>query len=372
MSKNNRPNLFLEKIKDYGEFFSVLSGYLNKRLFFYFDRFESAKDVLVGGLVVKRGKYVKLFLHGGLTMLFLLGISLAPVIGKKMEEEEELAMGVGGAVLGQSVDIMSAGLTTQTSVKPRDSVMMYTVRARETLSEIASKFDVTVDTIRWENSLGSIDSIKQGDKLAIPPVTGIVYKVKRGDTIYSIAKKYEVDAQAIVNWPYNSYTDDENFGLAVGQSLIIPGGVKPQEKLWDPNAYIATNNLTPNAGNVSAVGSFVWPTNGRITQRAAWYHMALDIANNSNPPVLAADAGTVILAGWPDNSGYANRVIIDHGNGFSTLYAHLNSVNVVAGQTVERGAMVGIMGSTGRSTGTHLHFEIRYNGALQDPLNYLQ
>ena len=373
MSKSNNSNLFLSKIKEYGAFFSALSAYINKRLFFYFYRFENVKDVFVGGLIAKRGKYVMVFLHGGLTVLFLVGISLAPVISRRMDNQEieDYGMGTGGAILGQSVDVYATGLTTQTSIKPRDTVMIYTVKEGETLSEIATKFGVSTDTIRWENDLASADQIKEGGKIAVPPVTGIVHKVKRGDTIYSIAKKYGVDAQAIVNWPYNSYTDDENFGLAVGQTLVIPDGVKPKETLWDPNAYIATN-LTPSAGEVSATGSFIWPTSGRITQRYVWYHRALDIANSSSPPVLAADAGTVTLAGWPDNSGYANRVIIDHGNGFSTLYAHMASVNVVAGQTVDRGAVVGIMGSTGRSTGIHLHFEIRYNGELLDPLSYLR
>ncbi len=132
------------------------------------------------------------------------------------------------------------------------------------------------------------------------------------------------------------------------------------------------SRTTPDAGVVAGTGQFVWPTQGKITQNPAWYHMALDIANRGAPDVVAADGGTVVLAGFPDRSGYGNRVIIDHGNGFQTLYAHMAQVYVSAGQGVNRGAAIGKMGSTGRSTGVHLHFEVRDGGVLKNPWNYLQ
>jgi murein DD-endopeptidase MepM/ murein hydrolase activator NlpD len=358
------------------EFFVALSAYINKRLFAYFYRFENAKGVVVGGLTAKRGKYVRPFLHSSMTGLFLLGLALAPFLKGVIAEEEEGtgvvygAAGTGGAILGQSIEVQAAAMGTMKSVKPRDSVVSYTVLADETLSTIAKKFNVTTDSLRWQNNLRSENDIKIGQVLEVPPIDGVVHKVKRGDTIYSIAKKYAVDPQAIVNWPFNSYTDDENFGLAVGQALMVPDGVMPREKLWQQPKYLA-GKATPNAGAVSATGQFVWPTSGRITQRFIWYHKGLDIANNASPDILAADSGTVIVAGWPDNAGYANRVIIDHGNGFVTLYAHMRAVYVTEGQTVNRGDPIGGMGSTGRSTGIHLHFEIRYNGVFMDPLQYL-
>ncbi len=134
--------------------------------------------------------------------------------------------------------------------------------------------------------------------------------------------------------------------------------------------YIARQ--TPNAGTVVASGIFVWPTSGTISQRFSWYHPAIDIANKTGVPILAADAGRVIIAGWPDNIGYGNRVLIDHGNGYTTLYGHMSKVSVEVGQTVQRGAVIGLMGSTGRSTGPHCHFEIRSSGKAQDPLAYLK
>jgi murein DD-endopeptidase MepM/ murein hydrolase activator NlpD len=373
--KRNFRKIFQSQIyyfKQLWAFFFALSTYINKRLFFSFYRFERAKHVVVGGLTAKRGKYVRPFLHSSMTGLFLIGLAVTPLVKDAITvENQTVDSGVGGAVLGQSMEVQVAAMGTQVSIKPRDTVITYTVVEGDTLSTAAKKFNVTVDTVRWQNDLKSADDIKPGDKIEIPPIDGIVHKVKRGDTIYSIAKKYSVDPQAIVNWPFNTYTDDENFGLAVGQQLVVPDGVRPKETLWQPTTYLA-GKITPNAGTVSAEGSFIWPASGRITQRFVWYHPGLDIANASAPDVLAADSGTVIIAGWPDNIGYGNRVVIDHGNGFSTLYAHMQSVYVTPGQTVNRGNAIGKMGSTGRSTGTHLHFEIRVGDQSQDPLAYLK
>ncbi|MCL4387367.1 M23 family metallopeptidase, partial [Patescibacteria group bacterium] len=156
--------------------------------------------------------------------------------------------------------------------------------------------------------------------------------------------------------------------LAIGQILTVPDGVKPSEKPTAPRI----RQITPDAGTVVASGTFAWPVSGSITQNFAWYHKGTDIANRNAPDVLAADAGKVIVAGWPDGYGYGNRVIIDHQNGYKTLYAHLSRIYVVPGQTVARGAAIGKMGSTGRSTGTHLHFEVTREGSYLNPLSVLR
>jgi murein DD-endopeptidase MepM/ murein hydrolase activator NlpD len=205
--------------------------------------------------------------------------------------------------------------------------------------------------------------------MKVSPVTGVVHRVKKGDTVYSVAKYYNTDPQGIVDYPFNTFINDETFELAVGQILIVPDGMMPRPQ-EPPRQYIAQQ--TPDAGTVVASGAFVWPTAGRISQTFRWYHRAVDIANKAGTAILAADAGKIITAGWPDNTGYGNRVIIDHGNGFITVYGHLSKVSVAGGQTVKRGDMIGLMGSTGLSTGPHLHFEIRANGKTQDPLGYLK
>jgi murein DD-endopeptidase MepM/ murein hydrolase activator NlpD len=198
-------------------------------------------------------------------------------------------------------------------------------------------------------------------------VTGIVHKVEAGDTIYTIAKKYKVDAQAIVNFPFNEFSDPDTFALTPGQMLVVPNGVV--EEVKSVQQYYA-QQYTPPPGSTAGSGSFIWPTQGIVTQYPIWYHMAFDIANNALPPVWASDAGTVVAAGW-DNTGYGNRIMIDHGNGYQTLYGHLSQINVSVGQSVARGAVIGRMGSTGRSTGPHLHFEVRQGGKILNPAAFV-
>ena len=139
----------------------------------------------------------------------------------------------------------------------------------------------------------------------------------------------------------------------------------------DTQRYLA-RTVAPIPGVVGE-GSFMWPTSGHISQRFYWYHQATDIANPTNPAVVAAQSGTVVTAGW-SGGGYGNYVIIDHGNGYKTLYGHMlnNSLAVAAGQKVGQGQRLGTMGSTGRSTGTHLHFEIIAPGGKIDPLSVLK
>ncbi|MCR4264411.1 MAG: LysM peptidoglycan-binding domain-containing M23 family metallopeptidase [Candidatus Roizmanbacteria bacterium] len=261
-------------------------------------------------------------------------------------------------------------MATQESVKPRDQVIDYVVQSGDTVSSIGQKFDISEDTVRWANNLkGANPVVKPGEILKIPPVSGVVHKVQRGETIYSIAKKYQTEPQNIVNFPFNDFVDLENFTLSVSQTLIVPDGV-----IEEPDLPARTSPLRPKAPEYLAkqsVGQLLWPTTGSVTQQPVWYHMALDIANRAAPDVFAAESGTVSLATcyqW----GYGCHIVVDHGDGMQTLYAHLSSFYVSSGQTVGRGDALGRMGSTGRSTGTHLHFEVRNGGVAINPWNYLQ
>jgi len=346
-----------------------LSQYFSIRLKRGFFHFEKRKDSLVDRLIKERGKYVRPFIHSGVIGLVFLGITLGPRIikdeGRRTKDE-----GRGGAVLGVAAyngDAVSA--QTQISDKPPAEVREYTIAAGDTVGQIADKFGVSEDTIYWENNITPKTLLKPGSKLRILPVTGVKHTVSRGETVQSISKKYDSSAQAIVDWPYNTFVNDEVFELAVGQTLIVPDGVKPDEVQVNPRVSIA--RLTPDAGSVTASGSWVWPAAGKITQGFAWYHKGLDIANKEGPPVVAADSGRVIAV-LSTRYGYGNHIIIDHGNGFQTLYAHLSGFRVEVGQNVAKGSIIGIMGSTGRSTGTHLHFEIRQNGVALPPLNFLK
>lgn len=351
--------------EEFSEFSRQLWAYLTKHLYKIFGRFEEGKDVVTGVLYRKRGMYAQPFLHSAMTAIIFFGITFGPKFVQANFTEETGNIETGN-LLGT---LDSTGVVTLVSDKPPSEVRSYTVKEGDTLSSLAEKFDVSIDSIKWANESVDFKKLKVGASVKIPPVTGIVYKVKPGDTIYSLAKKFQTSEQAIVDFPFNTFSDDETFALVAGQTLVIPDGIMPDAPAAPAPRF--ANILTPDAGAVSATGSFVWPAYGRITQGFRWYHPAIDVANHDGGAILAADAGTVVLAGW-SNAGYGNHIIIDHGNGFKTLYAHLSSLAVVQGQRVVRGATLGQMGSTGRSTGTHLHFEIHGPSGKVDPLGYLK
>ena len=333
-------------------------------------KFVKGKNFAVVSLYTQRGKMAKRLMHSGMAGIAAFGVMVAPIVAEEFPGD---AIDPWEAPSPSQVLSASDSQPTETVVAEhgyRTNIIEYEVKEGDTVSTIAEKFGISIDTVRWQNDLPSRDSIKVGQILEILPLTGVSHRVSKGDSIESIAKKYDVDSQLIVNYPFNVFVDDEEFVLAIGQTVIVPEGVKPEEAAWSPIARV--RQITPDAGTVVASGNFVWPTQGSITQNFVWYHKALDIANRAAPPVLAADAGRVIVAGWPDNYGYGNRVIIDHGNGTRTLYAHLSQIYVGVGQSVNRGDAIGKMGSTGRSTGTHLHFEVMQNGVSINPLSVLR
>lgn len=366
---------FLNFIKaffqDFNLFLQSWYGFLVVRISLAVRRLEKGKSLVAEKLYQGRGKLVRPFIHSGMGGLVLLGILLAPIIANSFPSfsGNSFAQAPAPSAVLSSATEGEGQTSTFISEKPRAEISEYTVQKGDTIAGIAQKFGVTVDTIRWANELNDSMTIKPGQTLKISPVTGVVHKVKKGDTVYSIAKNYNTDAQGIVDYPFNTFTNDETFDLAVGQILIVPDGVMPKPQA-PPTQYFAQQ--TPNAGTIVASGIFVWPTQGVITQGFKWYHRAVDIANKMGTPILAADAGKVTVAGWPDNVGYGNRVMIDHGNSYLTLYGHMSKILVTAGQTVKRGDVIGLMGSTGRSTGPHCHFEIRLSGKTQDPLAYLK
>jgi len=368
-------------VVDFGEYLLFVRSYLRKRFYKTFFRFEKGKGWMVDALYQKRGKYAQPFVHTGMMGMLFAGVTLGPLVMSSTVFSSDLQQGTlpNAVVLGVTDQDYSGAVDTiqgEDVIKYRGGeIVEYEVQEGDTVSTIADKFDVSQDTILWANDMEKDDKIKAGQKLKILPVTGVLHTVKKGETIYSIAKKYGLadaaSAQAIVDYPFNTFTNDETFALAVGQQLVIPGGVVPDKPAIAPvvNYYAS---LTPDAGVVSGTGGFVWPASGRITQGYSGYHKAIDIASRGGGAILAADSGRIVQAGWLDNSGYGIRIMIDHGNGFHTLYAHLSRVRVQVGQSVNRGDVIGDMGSTGRSTGTHLHFEIRRGSVLENPLNFLK
>lgn len=230
-------------------------------------------------------------------------------------------------------------------------IRVYTVREGDTLSQVAEMFDVTANTIMWANDLTKSTSIQPGDTLVILPIAGVRHVVKSGDTISTIAKKYEGDMDEILSFNQLTTADE----LSVGDTLIIPGGAMQQ-------APVRGSYATPVSvsGNLAASTGFIHPAPGSVKTQGIHGYNAVDLAGSYGAGIRAAAAGEVIVSkgsGW--NGGYGNYIVVRHANGAQTLYAHMSSINVGVGAYVSQGEVIGGMGSTGRSTGTHLHFEVR-------------
>lgn len=367
---------FRSDISEYGR---AMGWYLGRKAAFFGMVFETGKGVVVEVLKARRGTYQKPFLHVGMVFLTVTATLSAPIIINSYPTSASSGAVLGAtppsAVLNAATDITNLDTATIESEKPRRDVEDYTVQSGDTLSSIAKKFSgvnnkLDVDSIAYLNNFSVNKTLKPGDVIKIPPVAGIIVKVKSGDTIASLAKKYGLpSAQPIVDWPYNSFVDDEKFTLAAGQILVIPGGKPPEEVPVAPT-QVRTQAIfgTPIAGGN---GQFSWPASGVITQYFAWYHNGVDIANSTGTPILAADSGRVVAV-LNENYGYGNHIIVDHGNGLRTLYAHLSATMVGVGDNVSRGQQIGRMGSTGRSTGPHLHFTILTGNASINPMGYLK
>lgn len=331
--------------------------------------FDFIKDNIVRLLLFKRGKYSISIVNSSFVVLTMILTVTVPIVAQNNPFRqdtlfsESMAYNVTERLIALDEDEIS--LDTIRS-KVRDKVEIYTVQEGETVQSIATKFEVNDKTIIWANDLGT-GKLKVGTKLSIPPVTGIVHEVQPGDTIYTVAKKYGVKAQNIVNFPFNEFKD-ESFNLIANSTLVVPDGVLyEQTGAPAPDTYAFAKVVE----GVQGSSSFIWPTRGLITQYPTVYHMAFDIADNGAPPILASDAGTVIYSGcfsW----GYGCHIIIDHNNGYRTLYGHLSRRDVEQGDVVSQGQQIGAMGSTGRSTGIHLHFEIRQGNVVLNPQAFLQ
>lgn len=364
------PGVFLEinksifsTVLETFNFSIFLIGYIKTKFFSNLLRLERAKNWLKKWLMWRRGVLFRPATHGGVVVLSLLVMLFGSIFGRTEIEAQSISPTEGGLLI--------AGVTSETIIpdnRVRSEIVSHTVVSGETLSSITKKYDVGVESIQWLNNIKDVNDIMPGELIRIPPVSGVIHKVKSGDTIESVAKKYQVSAQAIADYPFN-YLDD-SFTLKPGQELVVPDGVMPQApkpKPALPPALAQGGSAKPE--KVSASGRFFWPTSGSISQHFSWWHPADDINSFDSPPILASDSGTVVLVQYL-RWGYGYHIIIDHGNSYQTLYAHLSKIYVSPGEKVSKGQTIGQMGSTGRSTGPHLHFEIRKNGTPVNPLSY--
>jgi len=305
--------------------------------------------------------------------------------------------GQGGPIVVDQTNVLpQANPFTAIPSRERRGVISYTVQAGDTLFGIAAQFSLRPESVLWANYDTLQDNphlLQPGLELALPPVNGIIYTVKDGDTVESIAEEYKVTPDAIYvdGFEWNQLKPGEQ--PIVDASLIIPGGSRdfkpwavtaaenaPKPSSVDTNSAGVPVARTSSAsfcqgaavGSVVGSGSFIWPAPKHWLSGnpyTAW-HPGIDIAANMGDSIMAADSGVVVYAGW-SNVGYGNLVVIDHGNGWQTWYAHNSEIYVTCGQSVNQGAVISAAGSTGHSTGPHLHFETRFNGTLPNPFNVL-
>jgi murein DD-endopeptidase MepM/ murein hydrolase activator NlpD len=315
--------------------------------------------------------------------------------------QEQAISGEGGSLempsfvfdqttLGKGIH-RSSVIHTSIPTRARVDVLTYTVEQGDSLFRIAEIFGLKPETILWGNFDTLADNphtLQPGQELNILPVNGTYHQWREGENLAKVSEYYGVDPLDIIQYPGNRIDiydfDLDNPSFEPGQMLIVPGGEREMVDYGPPaitrdNPAIASTYGPGHCGTIYTgsvgVGVFIWPTTERwivgYDYNPGANHPAIDIAGSIGNPVWASDNGVVVYSGW-SNYGYGYLVVIDHGNGWQSLYAHLNSISVGCGQSVNQGQAIGGLGSTGNSSGAHLHFEMIYLGSKVNPKNFLQ
>lgn len=285
-----------------------------------------------------------------------------------------------------------ANIHTIIPSRPRQEIVLYMVQEGDTIFGIAEKYGLSPETILWGNYGTLLDdphNLSTGQELIILPVDGTYYEWQQGDGLNGVAKFFGVSPEEILNYPGN-HLNPETIGdpaapnIQPGTSLIVPNGRREFISWSAPLGVTRENPASPlvwGAGACEAIsggavgyGVFVWPANKHFLSGFDYSpranHWGIDIAGSEGEGVYAADAGVIVYSGM-NSYGYGNMVMVDHGNGFQTLYAHLSAIYRFCGQSVGQGEGIGAIGNTGRSSGAHLHFEIRTTSYFVNPWDYL-
>lgn len=341
------------------------------------------KARLVSALMLRRNRWLTDRLNWGSVFSFIAlsflfvpqvqSVSFRNKLRTKLELEGTLGSngGCGGMLVQNNAAVTSSGDSRQ-----RAEVIEYEIRPGDTLFDIGKRFNVTVDSLAYINDLSNKNYLAPGTVIKIPPVSGVIHKVASGETVSTIAHKWGVSPQVIVdsNWL------DEPFTLRVGEELVVPTDEVPSRLASAAAADRvpveqevntgATGGLQLFSVGANSTGRLGMPSSGRITQYFSWRHPAIDVAANCGAPVVAADGGEIVFAAWwPGGGGYS--IWVDHGNGYLTKYAHLMSFKRRSG-AVSKGEVIGYMGATGRAYGCHTHFIVQRHGRYINPLSVIR
>jgi murein DD-endopeptidase MepM/ murein hydrolase activator NlpD len=320
-------------------------------------------------------------------------LSLPPTVPAFVPAKEVVALDSTAQPLSVAIE-RQINIDTNIPSRPRTVIVEYKVETGDTLYGIADKFGVSAEAILWSNYLALQDdphSLQPGLTLRIPPLEGVLYTVQAPDTLTGIAKGLKADTEDIIFWPGNDIDPDKP-AITPGQVLFVPNGRRNiiiaapvlAEKRNQSTGRVFYRGRWGSAGAGACAGeegyagstgtqTFVWPATRHVLSGYDYsaIHQGLDVAAALGAPIFASDNGVVVFAGWSD-WGYGNMVVVDHNNGWQSLYGHLSNVGVSCGQSVGQGALIGAAGSTGRSSGPHLHFEILFNGGRVNPWLYLR
>lgn len=285
------------------------------------------------------------------------------------------------------VDAFTAGIPrfalyhTTIPTRPRTEVVTYTVKKGDTVFGIAEKFGLKPETILWGNYYTLADNphnLTVGQELNILPVNGTYHRWSAGEGLNGVAQGYGVKPEDIINWPGNHLSPDTigdyaHPNIEPGTWLVVPGGERefvtwsaPRITRQNPGvaSVIGPGSCGAVPDGVVGTGTFIWPSANHYLSgydySPSTNHFGIDIKGSLGDPLWASDAGVVVYAGW-NNFGYGNMVVIDHGNGWQTLYAHMDTISVWCGLSVFQGSPLGTVGTTGKSSGPHIHFEMRHD-----------
>ena len=306
------------------------------------------------------------------------GQALVPIpTAASAQKKDQVPMpALGGpaklASIGREIQIK----TNVPADKPRYSLEEYRVASGDSVFAIAESFRVKPETVLWANYDVLQDdphSLAPGMVLKIPPTDGIYYQWKENDTLESVAREFKAAVDDILNYPGNDI-DLTNPEIKSGSWVMVPGGEREFVQWLVPTVATGASGTSSTSqsacpGGAVGGGGFTWPADSHFLSGNDYWsgHLGIDIAAGEGASVYAADSGVVTMAQGGYNYGYGNVIQIDHGNGYSTVYAHLSNIGVSVCQSVSAGQWIGAAGNTGNSQGAHLHFEVRQNGGFINP-----
>ena len=283
------------------------------------------------------------------------------------------------APAGDGFEAIEREIQIKTNVpadKPRYEVEEYRVVRGDSVFAISESYKLKPETILWANYDVLQDdphSLAPGMVLKIPPTDGIYYQWKENDTLESVSGEFRASIDDILNYPGNDI-DLADPKIESGSWVMVPNGEREFVQWLVPTVArgaSGTSSTSQNScpGGAVGGGGFVWPADSHsLSGNDYWSgHLGIDIAAGEGAPVYAADSGVVTMAAGGYNYGYGNVIQIDHGNGYSTIYAHLSNIGVSTCQSVGAGQWIGGAGNTGNSQGAHLHFEVRQGGGFLNP-----